>query len=45
MANEQIDKVAVREVHVAIPDVKFDEIVEILRKAWVVPKGPGISGL
>ncbi len=44
MANEQTDKVAVREVHVAIPDVKFDEIVEILRKAWVVPKGPGIRG-
>jgi hypothetical protein len=43
MANER-DKVAVREVHVAIPDLKFDEIVEILRKVWVVPKGPGIRG-
>jgi hypothetical protein len=34
----------VRELHVAIQDVSFDEIVEILRKVWVVAKIPGIRG-
>lgn len=34
----------VRELHVALPDVGFDEIVQILRKVWVVPKVPGIRG-
>lgn len=34
----------VKELHVALPDVGFDEIVQILRKVWVVPKVPGIRG-
>jgi hypothetical protein len=34
----------VRELTVAIDDVGFDEIVDILRKVWVVPELPGIRG-
>jgi hypothetical protein len=33
-----------KELHIALPDVPFDEIVKILRQVWVVPKGPGIRG-
>ena len=34
----------VRELHVALPNVGFDEIVQILRKVWTVPELPGIKG-
>lgn len=34
----------VRQITVALPDSSFDEIVEFLRKAWVVPELPGIKG-
>jgi hypothetical protein len=34
----------VRELHIALPDAPFDEIVQILRKVWVVPEMPGIRG-
>jgi len=34
----------VRQITVALPDASFDEIVEILRKVWVVPELPGIRG-
>ena len=34
----------VRELSIAVSDVSFDEIVEILRKVWVVPELPGIKG-
>lgn len=34
----------VKEMVVAIPDVGFDEIVDILRKVWTVPDLPGIRG-
>jgi hypothetical protein len=34
----------VKELHVALPDVGFDEIVQILKKIWVVPTVPGIRG-
>jgi hypothetical protein len=37
-------KAGAREVHVAVPDGGFDEIVALLRKVWTVPKGPGIAG-
>ena len=37
-------RVAVRELHVAVGNVRFDEIVKILRDVWKVPKGPGIGG-
>ena len=37
-------KAGVRELHVAVGDVEFDEIVQLLRKVWVVPKVPGIRG-
>lgn len=35
---------AVRELHVALPNVGFDEIVAILRKVWTVPDLPGVRG-
>jgi hypothetical protein len=35
---------AVREIRIAVGDQKFDEIVEILRKVWVVPELPGLRG-
>lgn len=34
----------VREITLAVGDVEFDEIVEILRRVWTVPELPGISG-
>ena len=34
----------IREISVALPDASFDEIVEILRRVWVVPELPGIKG-
>lgn len=34
----------IRQLTVALPDSSFDEIVEILRKVWVVPELPGIRG-
>jgi hypothetical protein len=37
-------KAGVRELHVAVGDVEFEEIVQLLRKIWVVPKVPGIRG-
>ena len=33
-----------KELHIALPDAPFDEIVNILRKVWVVPDLPGIRG-
>jgi hypothetical protein len=39
-----VRKAGVRELHVAVGDVEFDEIVQLLRKVWVVPKVPGIRG-
>lgn len=42
--DKQVEKVGVREIRVAVPDVGFDEIVALLRKVWTVPKAPGISG-
>jgi hypothetical protein len=44
MADARDDKGGLRELHVALPDVPFDELVQILRKIWVVPKVPGIRG-
>lgn len=37
-------KVAVKEMRIAVGDLEFDEIVEILRKAWTVPELPGLKG-
>lgn len=37
-------KAGVKELHVALPDVDFEEIVAFLRKTWVVAKAPGIRG-
>jgi hypothetical protein len=34
----------IRELVVALPEMGFDEIVEVLRKVWVVPELPGIRG-
>jgi hypothetical protein len=34
----------VREVTLAVGNQSFDEIVEILRRVWVVPELPGIKG-
>ena len=34
----------VKEIVVAIPDVGFDEIVDILRRVWTVPDLPGVRG-
>ena len=34
----------VREISLAVENVNFDEIVEILRKVWTVPELPGIKG-
>jgi hypothetical protein len=34
----------VREISLAVEDVNFDEIVEILRRVWTVPELPGIKG-
>lgn len=42
--DEKAPAPGVKEIHVAVPDVGFDEIVAFLRKTWVVPKGPGIGG-
>ena len=36
--------VQVRELSIAVSDVSFDEIVEILRKVWTVPELPGVKG-
>lgn len=33
-----------REMTLAVGDADFDEIVEILRKVWVVPELPGVRG-
>ena len=33
-----------REMTLAVGDVEFDEIVEILRQVWVVPELPGVKG-
>jgi hypothetical protein len=32
------------EIKLAVGNVNFDRIVEILRKVWVVPDLPGIKG-
>ena len=34
----------VREITLAVGDIEFTKIVNILRKAWVVPDLPGIKG-
>jgi hypothetical protein len=34
----------VREISLAVPNASFDEIVEILRRVWVVPELPGVKG-
>ena len=34
----------VREISIAVGNQSFDEIVEILRRVWVVPELPGIKG-
>jgi hypothetical protein len=35
----------VREIRLALAaDTSFDDIVEVLRKVWVVPELPGIRG-
>jgi hypothetical protein len=34
----------VREIGLAVPNASFDEIVEILRRVWVVPELPGVKG-
>jgi hypothetical protein len=34
----------VRELSLAIEDVEFDQIVEILRQVWTVPELPGVKG-
>jgi hypothetical protein len=34
----------VREISLAVGNQSFDEIVEILRRVWVVPELPGIKG-
>jgi hypothetical protein len=34
----------VRELSLAIEDVEFDEIVEILKQVWTVPELPGVKG-
>ncbi len=37
-------KSAVRSMHVAVGDLEFEEIVEVLRKVWTVPDLPGLKG-
>jgi hypothetical protein len=47
MAEEVVKRLrepGVREIRLAIHDASFDEIVEVLRKVWVVPELPGIKG-
>lgn len=34
----------VREITLAVGNVGFDQIVEILRRAWTVPELPGVKG-
>jgi hypothetical protein len=34
----------VREISLAVGNVGFDEIVEILRQVWTVPELPGVKG-
>ena len=34
----------VREISLAVGNVDFDEIVDILRKVWTVPELPGVKG-
>jgi hypothetical protein len=41
-AGKQAGQVA--EIQLTVGDVGFDQIVEILRKVWVVPELPGIKG-
>lgn len=41
---KDVGKAGVREIRVAVPDVAFDEIVALLRKAWTVPKVGGVGG-
>jgi len=44
MARQAKRAVAVRELRVAVPDVSFEQIVQILKKVWTVPRIPGIRG-
>lgn len=34
----------VREITLAVGNVEFEKIVDILRKVWVVPDLPGVKG-
>jgi hypothetical protein len=34
----------VREITLAVGDLEFDRIVEILRQVWTVPELPGVKG-
>ena len=45
MAEEKLRHATqVREISLAVGNVNFDEIVDILRKVWTVPELPGIKG-
>jgi hypothetical protein len=44
MPQSKRQPVQVREISLAVPNASFDEIVDILRKVWVVPELPGIKG-
>jgi hypothetical protein len=44
MARQVKRAAAVRELRVAVPDVGFEQIVQILKKVWTVPRVPGIRG-
>jgi hypothetical protein len=44
MAEGKREGAQVREITLAVGNVEFDEIVDILRKVWTVPELPGIRG-
>jgi hypothetical protein len=45
MAEEKLRHATqVREISLAVGNVNFDEIVDILRKVWTVPELPGVKG-
>jgi hypothetical protein len=38
------ERAQVREITLAVGELEFDEIVEILRQVWTVPELPGVKG-